>query len=116
MDGDQGGSATAQIAGGAIGATATLNQPVPRRVAIQERASLLRGKILGGSHTGCVFVVGAAEFPLVLMDLLSNEGERIALGRRGAETLRSQMGATEKTLRALEQLLEASSERVGAGL
>src|ERR1700730_851840 len=63
-----------------------------------------------------VRVVGAAEFPLVLMDLLSNEGERIALGRRGAETLRSQMGATEKTLRALEQLLEASSERVGAGL
>jgi hypothetical protein len=47
---------------------------------------------------------------------LSNEGERIALGRRGAETLRSQMGATEKTLRALEQLLEASSERMGAGL
>ena len=63
-----------------------------------------------------VRVVGAAEFPLVLMELLSNEGERIALGRRGAETLRSQMGATEKTLRALEQLLEASSERVGAGL
>jgi 3-deoxy-D-manno-octulosonic-acid transferase len=63
-----------------------------------------------------VRVVGAAEFPLVLMDLLSNEGERIALGRRGAETLRSQMGATEKTLRALEQLLEASSERMGAGL
>jgi 3-deoxy-D-manno-octulosonic-acid transferase len=63
-----------------------------------------------------VRVVGAAEFPLVLMDLLSNEGERIALGRRGAETLRAQMGATEKTLKALEQLLEASSERVGAGL
>jgi 3-deoxy-D-manno-octulosonic-acid transferase len=63
-----------------------------------------------------VRVVGAAEFPLVLMDLLSNEGERIALGRRGAEALRSQRGATEKTLRALEQLLEASSERVGAGL
>ncbi len=51
-----------------------------------------------------VRVVGAAEFPLVLMDLLSNEGERIALGRRGSETLRSQMGATERTLRALEQL------------
>jgi 3-deoxy-D-manno-octulosonic-acid transferase len=59
-------------------------------------------------------VVGAAEFPLVLMDLLSNEADRIALGRRGAETLRSQMGATEKTLRALEQLLDAA--RVGAGL
>jgi 3-deoxy-D-manno-octulosonic-acid transferase len=63
-----------------------------------------------------VRVVGPAEFPLVLMDLLSNEAERIALGRRGTETLRSQMGATEKTMRALEQLLEPSSTRVGAGL
>jgi 3-deoxy-D-manno-octulosonic-acid transferase len=61
-----------------------------------------------------VRVVGAAEFPLVLMDLLSNEAERVALGRRGSETLRSQMGATEKTLRALEQLLDAAG--VGAGL
>lgn len=62
-----------------------------------------------------VRVVGPAEFPLVLMDLLSNESERTALGRRGAETLRSQMGATEKTVRALEQLLQSSSQRVGAG-
>ena len=62
-----------------------------------------------------VRVVGPAEFPLVLMDLLSNEDERIALGRRGAETLRSQMGATEKTLQALEQLLDSCSDRVGAG-
>jgi 3-deoxy-D-manno-octulosonic-acid transferase len=59
-----------------------------------------------------VRVVGPAEFPVVLMDLLSIEGERTALGRRGAETLRSQMGATEKTLRALEELLEASSDTV----
>jgi 3-deoxy-D-manno-octulosonic-acid transferase len=50
--------------------------------------------------------VGPAEFPLVLMDLLSNDAERTELGRRGAETLQSQMGATEKTLRALEQLME----------
>ena len=61
-----------------------------------------------------VRVVGPAEFPLVLMDLLSNEAERVALGRRGAETLRSQMGATEKTLRALEQLLDPL-RHVGAG-
>lgn len=75
--------------------------------------------ILVGNHTenfrdivslfqsqDAVRVVGPAEFPLVLMDLLSNDGERIALGRRAAETLRTQMGATEKTLQALEQLLE----------
>ncbi len=66
------------------------------------------------SHNA-VRIVGPAEFPLALMDLLSNEAERIALGRRGAETLRSQMGATEKTVHALEQLLEASSDRVGTG-
>lgn len=54
-----------------------------------------------------VRVVGAAEFPVVLMELLSDEGARSALGRRAAETLRSQMGATEKTLQALEQLLDA---------
>jgi 3-deoxy-D-manno-octulosonic-acid transferase len=75
--------------------------------------------ILVGNHTenfrdivslfqsqDAVRVVGPAEFPLVLMDLLSNHGERIALGRRAADTLRTQMGATEKTLQALEQLLE----------
>jgi len=45
--------------------------------------------------------------------LLSHDAERVALGRRGAETLRSQMGATEKTLRALEQLLDAA--HVGTG-
>jgi 3-deoxy-D-manno-octulosonic-acid transferase len=53
-----------------------------------------------------VRVAGPAEFPLVLMDLLSNEAERVALGRRGTETLQSQMGATERTVQALEQLLE----------
>lgn len=63
-----------------------------------------------------VRIVGPAEFPLVLMDLLSDEAERIRLGRRGAETLRSQMGATKKTVQALERLLAASSDHVGVGL
>jgi 3-deoxy-D-manno-octulosonic-acid transferase len=54
-----------------------------------------------------VRVVGPAEFPLVLMELLSNDTERAALGRRGAETLQSQMGATERTTKALEELLES---------
>jgi 3-deoxy-D-manno-octulosonic-acid transferase len=52
-----------------------------------------------------VKIVGPAELPLVLMELISNDAERKALGRRAAETLRSQAGATEKTLAALEQLL-----------
>jgi 3-deoxy-D-manno-octulosonic-acid transferase len=62
-----------------------------------------------------VRVVGPAEFPLVLTDLLSNEAERVALGSRAAKTLLSQMGATKRTMQALEQLLEPSSDRVGAG-
>jgi 3-deoxy-D-manno-octulosonic-acid transferase len=85
--------------------------------------------ILVGNHTenfrdivslfqsqDAVRVVGPAEFPVVLMDLLSNKEERIALGRRGAETLQSQLGATDRTVAALEKLLESASDRVGAGL
>jgi 3-deoxy-D-manno-octulosonic-acid transferase len=52
-----------------------------------------------------VRIVGPAELPLVLMELISNDAERLALGRRALETLRSQSGATEKTLVAVEKLL-----------
>ena len=53
-------------------------------------------------------VVGPAEFPLVLMDLLANPEERAALGRRALETLQSQKGATEFTIRSLRGLLANS--------
>ncbi len=52
-----------------------------------------------------VKIVGPAELPLVLMDLISNPDERMALGRRGNQALRSQMGATQRTLTELEKLL-----------
>lgn len=52
-----------------------------------------------------VRIVGLAELPLVFMELLSNEPERRALGRRAQETMRSQTGATARTLAALEGLL-----------
>ena len=52
-----------------------------------------------------VRVVGPAELPLAFMELISNPAERIALGRRAAETLRAQMGATQRTMQALEDLL-----------
>jgi len=52
-----------------------------------------------------VRIVGPAELPLVLMELISNDVERKALGQRAAEVLRSQAGATERTLQALERLL-----------
>jgi 3-deoxy-D-manno-octulosonic-acid transferase len=50
-------------------------------------------------------IVGPAELPLVLLELLANDAERIALGRRAAETMRSQVGATARTANALEELL-----------
>lgn len=62
-----------------------------------------------------VRIVGPAELPLVLMELISNDAERKALGRRAAETLRSQAGATEKTLAALESLLFSAEAAASAG-
>jgi 3-deoxy-D-manno-octulosonic-acid transferase len=52
-----------------------------------------------------VRIVGPAELPLVFMELLTNDAERAALGRRAAETLRSQIGATQRTVEALQRLL-----------
>jgi 3-deoxy-D-manno-octulosonic-acid transferase len=52
-----------------------------------------------------VRIVGPAELPLVLMALLANDGERRALGQRAAETMRSQVGATERTSTELEKLM-----------
>ena len=73
-----------------------------------------------------VRIVGVAELPLALMELLANPAERAALGQRAAATLRSQSGtaagtttrtttvattgATQRTLKALENLLSAPRE------
>jgi 3-deoxy-D-manno-octulosonic-acid transferase len=50
-------------------------------------------------------IVGPAELPLVLLELLANDAERIALGQRASETMRSQIGATARTARELEELM-----------
>jgi len=52
-----------------------------------------------------VRIVGPAELPLVLMELLANDAERKALGQRAAETMRSQVGATGRTADELQKLL-----------
>jgi 3-deoxy-D-manno-octulosonic-acid transferase len=77
-----------------------------------------------------VRIVGVAELPLALMELLANPAGRSALGHRAAETLRSRTGttaagttgtitgtpagattgATQRTLEALENLLIARGE------
>ncbi|HEX8816983.1 MAG TPA: 3-deoxy-D-manno-octulosonic acid transferase [Terriglobales bacterium] len=53
-------------------------------------------------------VVGPAELPLVFMELSANPAERVALGRRAAETLQGQTGATARTVAALAELLPAT--------
>ena len=62
-----------------------------------------------------VRVVGPAELPLTFMELISSPAERIALGRRAGETLRAQMGATQRTMQALEKLSLPADDRVGTG-
>jgi 3-deoxy-D-manno-octulosonic-acid transferase len=54
-------------------------------------------------------IVTPAELPSVLADLLSHPEDRAALGRRALETIRSQTGATQRTLEAIEALLPASA-------
>jgi len=46
-----------------------------------------------------------AELPLMLIQLLENDSERRALGRRAKETILSQMGATFRSLEELQALL-----------
>jgi 3-deoxy-D-manno-octulosonic-acid transferase len=52
-----------------------------------------------------VRIVGVSELPLTLMQLLADPAERRALGRRAQETVRSQMGATLRTLEGLQFLV-----------
>jgi 3-deoxy-D-manno-octulosonic-acid transferase len=55
-----------------------------------------------------VRIAGPAELPLVLLELLANDTERRALGQRAAETMRSQIGATARTVGELEKLMALS--------
>jgi 3-deoxy-D-manno-octulosonic-acid transferase len=56
-----------------------------------------------------VRIVGLAELPLTLMQLLADETQRRALGRRAQETMQSQAGATSRILEALQTLLAEDS-------
>ena len=59
-----------------------------------------------------VRVVGPAEFPLQILELLKNDSERRGLGKRAAETLASQRGATDRVLGHLNKLLDDSTAGV----
>jgi len=81
--------------------------------------------IVVGSHTDnfrdivalfqrrdAVRIVSLSDLPLTLMHLLANSAERRALGQRAAETMQSQMGATTRTLEALQNLLAANPDHL----
>lgn len=56
-----------------------------------------------------VRVVGPAELPLTLLELLANPDERAVLGRRASDTMRSQQGATLRSIDTLEKLLASDA-------
>lgn len=53
-----------------------------------------------------VRVVGPSELPLVFIELVDSALQRTALGKRAAETVQSQTGATARTAEALQELLQ----------
>lgn len=55
-----------------------------------------------------VRIAGVAELPLIFLELAGNPSERVALGQRALQTVQSQMGATARTVTALQELLPAS--------
>ena len=59
-----------------------------------------------------VRIVGAAELPLVFMELVDSPQSRAALGQRAAETLNQHRGATGKTILALTEMLPESRRRL----
>jgi 3-deoxy-D-manno-octulosonic-acid transferase len=61
-----------------------------------------------------VRVVTPSELGLTFARLLANDAERQALGQRAQETVRSQMGATARTMEALQILLTSESASVSA--
>jgi 3-deoxy-D-manno-octulosonic-acid transferase len=61
-----------------------------------------------------VRVVGLAELPLVLMELIDNREERARLGRNALAALASQRGATEKTVAALTRFMAVQRAHGGS--
>jgi 3-deoxy-D-manno-octulosonic-acid transferase len=55
-----------------------------------------------------VRIVGLAELPLVFIELIENADERAILGWNALAALGSQRGATDRTVKALLQLMGAS--------
>jgi 3-deoxy-D-manno-octulosonic-acid transferase len=65
---------------------------------------------------GAARVVGPAELPLVLTELVKDDAERKNMGQRALETLQAHRGATERTVQALEELLAKATQSREAGI
>jgi 3-deoxy-D-manno-octulosonic-acid transferase len=52
-----------------------------------------------------VRIAGSSDLPLAITELLGDDAKRRALGARAAETMKSQAGATKRTVSELRQLL-----------
>jgi 3-deoxy-D-manno-octulosonic-acid transferase len=91
-------------------------EPAQHRVAILvgPHTENFRDIIRVFQRRNAVRVVNPVELPLVLMELISNAAERAALGRRAAETLESQTGASKRTAEALQNLLQPISNPAGS--
>jgi len=61
-----------------------------------------------------VRIATLAELPLTLMQLLADDSERQALGRRAEQTMRSQAGATQRTMTALKTLVTEHRDPLAA--
>jgi 3-deoxy-D-manno-octulosonic-acid transferase len=61
------------------------------------------------ANRDAVRIVGLAELPLVLMELVDDANARATLGRNALAALESQRGATDKTITALLQLMSRGS-------
>jgi 3-deoxy-D-manno-octulosonic-acid transferase len=61
-----------------------------------------------------VRIATLAQLPLTLMQLLADDSERKALGRRAEQTMRSQAGATQRTMAALKTLMAEHHDPLAA--
>ena len=61
-----------------------------------------------------VRIVGVAELPLVFMELIENDNERMTLGRNALAALESQRGATVRTVSAILRLMGEESREGSA--
>jgi 3-deoxy-D-manno-octulosonic-acid transferase len=68
-----------------------------------------RDVVLLFQRKNAVRVVRAAELSPVFIALLTDDAERMGLGLRAAETMRTQQGATQTTIHVVEGLLEKSA-------